>query len=40
MAFADVAAKVVQGFNGAAGNTDAQAQVGAWQQQRQDQRGE
>jgi len=34
MAWQDVAAKVAQGFAGAAGNTDAQAQVGQWQQQR------
>jgi hypothetical protein len=34
MAWQDVAAKVVNGFSGAAGNTDAQAQVGQWQQQR------
>ena len=34
MAFADVAAKVVEGFAGAAGNTDAQNEVSQWQQKR------
>jgi hypothetical protein len=35
MAWQDVAAKVVQGVAGAAGNTNAQAEVGAWQQRKQ-----
>jgi len=35
MAWQDVAAKIVQGAAGAAGNTNAQAEVGAWQQRRQ-----
>lgn len=38
MAWQDVAAKVVQGIAGAAGNTDAQNEVSQWQQQRQQQR--
>jgi len=37
MAWQDAAAKIVQGFAGAAGNTDAQKQVGQWQGQRADQ---
>ena len=37
MAFSDIAAKAVQGFAGAAGNTQAQAQVGDWQKNRADQ---
>jgi hypothetical protein len=35
MAWQDVAAKIVQGAAGAAGNTNAQAEVGAWQQRKQ-----
>jgi len=35
MAWQDVAARVVQGAAGAAGNTNAQAEVGAWQQRKQ-----
>ena len=34
MAWQDVAAKIVQGAAGAAGNTNAQAEVGAWQQRK------
>ncbi len=37
MAWQDIAAKIEQGFAGAAGNTDAQAQVGQWQQGRANQ---
>lgn len=40
MAWQDVLAKVEQGAAGAAGNTDAQARVSAWQDQRQQQRGD
>jgi hypothetical protein len=40
LAFADIAADVVQGAAGAAGNTTAQNEVGAWQEQRQEQRGD
>jgi hypothetical protein len=35
MAWQDVAAKIVQGAAGAAGNTNAQAEVDAWQQRKQ-----
>lgn len=38
MAFTDLAAKIVGGFAGAAGNTDAQNTVSAWQKQRKDQK--
>jgi hypothetical protein len=40
MAVADILADVVQGAAGAAGNTTAQNEVGAWQAQRQQQRGD